>query len=87
VTTASIEELTGRVRALLADSEFKHLVRDVRIEPAYSEDDWEVLRVFLEITDPRRVEVDKASLLIKRIVDSLIEIDDRFPSVRFAEPA
>lgn len=87
MTTATIEELTQRVRALLADSEFRDLVRDVRIEPALSEDDWEVLRVFLQVTDPKKVEVRKASQLIRRIVDSLLEVDDRFPSVRFAEAA
>jgi len=87
LTIASIDELTQRVHALLAESDFKDLVRDVRIEPALSEGDWEVLRVFLQIKDPRKVEVGKANQLISRIVDSLLEVDDRFPSVRFAEAA
>lgn len=87
MTTTSIDELTQRVRALLADSDFKDLVRDVRIEPALSEDDWEVLRVFLQVTDSKKVQVQKASKLIRRTVDSILEVDDRFPSVRFAEAA
>jgi hypothetical protein len=87
LTIASIDELTERVRALLADSDFKDLIGDVRIEPAFSEDDWEVLRVFLQVSDPKKIEVAKASQLIRRIVDSLLEVDDRFPSVRFAEAA
>lgn len=87
MTTATIEELTGRVRALLADSDFKNVIRDVRIEPALSADDWEVLRIYLQLPDARKVDIEKANALISRIVDSLMEIDDRFPSVRFAEAA
>jgi hypothetical protein len=87
VTTATIEEMTDRVRALLADSDLQDTVNGVRIEPALSADDWEVLRVYLQVPDGRKVDVEKASALIRRIVDSLMEIDDRFPSVRFAEAA
>lgn len=87
MSTASIDELTQRVRALLADSEFKDVVGDVRIEPALSENDWEVLRVFLQVSGRKKIDVSKASHLIRRIVDSLLEVDDRFPSVRFAEAA
>ncbi len=87
MTTATIEELTERVRSLLADSDFGNIISGVRVEPALSADDWEVLRVYLQVREARKVDVAKANALIRRIVDSLMEIDDRFPSVRFAEAA
>lgn len=87
MTTATIEELTQRVQIALAESKLRDSVRSVKVEPAFADADWEVLRIYLPLKDERRIDVPEASRLIKAIVNALQEIDDRFPSVRFAEAA
>lgn len=85
--TADIEELTNRVRALVAASKLGPLVKGVEIEPAESSGDQEVLRVHLRLADLEHVSDEDASKIIDQIVDALWDLDDRFPSVWLDEAA
>lgn len=82
----TIENLTDRVRALLAQSALRDRVKGVDIEPIDFEDD-EVLRVTIQVSRPDTVKTEDALQLLRLIHDELSEVDDRFPSIRFAEAA
>jgi hypothetical protein len=85
--TVGLDDLTQRVRQLLADSKLKDLVRGVTIQPATTYGDDDVLRVHIKVAHSDRIATRDASEVIKRIVDELWSMDDRFPSVRFDEAA
>lgn len=85
--TVALEDLAQRVRHLLAESKLKDMVRNVSIEPATTYGDDDVLRVRIQVAHPERVAPGDASELIRKIVDDLWSLDDRFPSVRFDEAA
>jgi hypothetical protein len=82
----AITDLTDRVKALLAQSELSDRVRGVVIEPVDYEDD-EVLRVTIKLSRPDTVKTETALHLLREIHDKLSEVDERFPSIRFAEAA
>ena len=82
----TIEDLTQRVQAVLDRSPLSHRVKGVAIEPVDFDDD-EVLRVTIKVSKPDSVKTEEALLLLQNIHDELSELDDRFPSVRFAEAA
>ncbi len=85
--TATIEEITARVKARLQESGLAPQVRGVSVEPVGTYGDDEVLRVRIRLDHPERIVTKDASILIDQIVDDLWSIDDRFPSVRFDEAA
>ena len=82
----TIADLTARVQALLDQSALSDRVKGVAIEPVDFEDD-EVLRVTIKLSKPDTVETAAALQLLHHIHDELSGLDDRFPSVRFAEAA
>jgi len=86
VSQMTIADLTSRVQALLEKSILKDRVKGVAIEPVEFEDD-EILRITVQLARPDTVETAQALQLLRQIHDELSELDDRFPSVRFAEAA
>jgi hypothetical protein len=82
----TIADLTQRVQAVLERSPLSNRVKGVAIEPVDFDDD-EVLRVTIKVSKPDSVKTEEALLLLQSIHDELSELDDRFPSVRFAEAA
>ena len=87
MATASIEDLMERVRLLLEQSSLRDAFRGVAIEPAHTYGDDEVLRVYIQVAEPDRIPTEDAVAVSRQVVDDLSELDDRFPSVRFAEAA
>lgn len=82
----TIADLTARVQALLERSALRDRVKGVAIEQVDYDDD-EVLRVTIRVAKPETVPTSEALELLRRIHDELSELDDRFPSIRFAEAA
>lgn len=82
----TIDDLTARVQALLQGSALRDRVKGIAIEEVDFDDD-EVLRVTIKVAKPETVATSEALQLLRRIHDELSEVDDRFPSIRFAEAA
>lgn len=86
MTQMTLEDLTQRVRIVLERSALEDRIKGVAIEPTGYEND-DVLRITIRLSKPDTVDTDKALELVRQIHDELSELDERFPSVRFAEAA
>jgi hypothetical protein len=68
-------------------SDFRERVQGVEVE---ADDDGEggtFLRISFQMTRTDQLEWDEVKPLVRAIEDNLATVDERFPSVRFAEAA
>ena len=84
---ADLNELVTRVGAILYDSEMKEAVRSFHLEEGEDYFGSEFLRVIFDMRDDVPVSDDRLDVFARTIEDALIPMDDRFPSVRFADAA
>jgi hypothetical protein len=85
--TAELSDIRDRVAALAKASAVGRRVRDVLVEANEDEEAGDFLRVLIELDDLEQVKVEEVEPLIRLIEDVVGQLDDRYPSVRFAEAA
>ncbi len=88
MTYAALPELKRRVEAVTRKSNLASRIRQVEIE---AEEDVQAgaayLRVSLQLDHTDDLEWDKVEPLVRSIEESVAAIDERFPSVYFADAA
>lgn len=62
-------------------------VADITLEPAEDTDGWEFLRVIVQLKADSNPSDDELLALQDALQDRLIDLDERFPSVRFPNAA
>jgi hypothetical protein len=82
---ADLSELRDRIVDLARDTAVGKLVESVAVEA--DEDDGGFLRVIFQMKDIEKVKAEEVQPLVRSIEDLVAEVDERFPSVRFAEAA
>jgi hypothetical protein len=84
---ASISELRDRIAGVARKSKVGGRVQDVQVEAEEDTPGADFLRVTLSMDHLDDLEVDDLEPLIRLIEDDVAKVDDRYPSVRFAEAA
>jgi len=83
----NIVALEAIVREIAASSPVGDRVRTIELEPAEDDEGRPFLRVVFQIAELDDVSDDELTGLMEQIEDRLENVDDRFPSVRFADAA
>jgi hypothetical protein len=84
---ASIADVEREVEAAVRESAFAQRFRNLTIEAADDGEGGSFLRVSLKLDRTNDLEWDTVKPLVESIRRSVERIDDRFPSVRFADAA
>lgn len=84
---ADLDELRKRVLATARESSLKDQVHDITLESASDDDGSDFLRVFVELKQAEKTPQADLLALLEAIEEMISGIDDRYPSVRFAEAA
>jgi hypothetical protein len=84
---ADVSVLRKRIIDLARTSVVGGRVKDVILETDQDDDGSEFLRVTLEVLPLDDVQDDELVALIESIESAVGEVDERFPSVRFADAA
>lgn len=82
-----LDELRKRVLATARQSSLSEQVHDITLEPASDDDGADFLRVFVELKHAEKTSQADLLALLEAIEEMISGIDDRYPSVRFAEAA
>jgi hypothetical protein len=84
---AELMELRRRIEEVVRSAKkVGRLVQSVDVEAADA-DGSDFLRVVVQVRDIQKLKTDDVLPLLKSIEASVAEVDERFPSVRFAEAA
>lgn len=83
----SLDEVKAQLLAALAGTPLDKLVRDVAVEAVVDQDGIDMLRITLTVHKPNHIDSHEALAVVRRLQDIVLESDDRFPSIRFAEAA
>lgn len=87
MATADLEVLKKRVAEVATGSAIGDTVADIVLEAASDDEAGNFLRIIIEVKNlPKLSAVDAQKLLID-IEDAVSSMDERYPSVRFAEAA
>lgn len=84
---SSIEELKQIVEAAIKSAPASKQIRSVNIEPEVDDEGTEFLRVILGVRDEGQQDEEALEALLEKIEGALLEIDSRYPSVRFQDAA
>lgn len=84
---ADLATLRERVLAAAKGSDVGARVSDVILEPAQDDDGTDFLRVIVQVKDVERAGDEAFEALLERIERAVAELDERYPSVRFADAA
>lgn len=84
---ADLDELRKRVLATARESSLKDQIHDITLESASDDDGSDFLRVFVELKQAEKTPQAELLALLEAIEEMISGIDDRYPSVRFAEAA
>lgn len=84
---AELSELQDRAAELAKRSPVGNRVRNVVVEANEEEETGEYLRVIVELEDIDALPLEDLERLTQAIEDAIAPMDDRFPSVRFADAA
>ena len=82
-----LETLKRVVDETARKSPVGHKVKSVELEPASSGEGDEYLRVMIRLKSTKEADYPELAKLIKAIEDAVGELDERYPSVRFPDPA
>jgi hypothetical protein len=85
--TSDLSELRNRIAKVAKDSHVGKHLQDVHVEAEEDTPGAEFLRVTLSMDHLDDLELDDLEPLIRSIEDDVAKVDDRYPSVRFAEAA
>jgi hypothetical protein len=80
-------ELKCRIEAIIKASPLGSRVTHVDVEPDEDGEGGSFLRVSLQLEHPETLNWDEVEPLISSIEESVAAVDERFPSVRFADAA
>jgi hypothetical protein len=84
---SDLSDIKSRIARLAKKSSVGKRVRNVVVETGDYGDGTEFLRVVLQMRDLDSLEPKQIQPLIQLIEDEVARVDERFPSVRFAEAA
>lgn len=84
---ADFSELKKRVLEVTHDSPVGERIKNVILEADRDDDGSDFLRVILEVSSLDEVEDSDLVPVIESIETAILDVDDRFPSVRFADAA
>jgi len=84
---ATVADLARRIEEVSRSSALGPRVRQVEVEAEDSVEGGAFLRVLLHFEHPDELEWTQAEPLVRSIEDAVAELDERFPSVRFADAA
>jgi hypothetical protein len=84
---ADLAVLRERVLAAARSTDVGTQVADVTLEPAQDDDGADFLRVIVQVTDVEKGGDEAFEALLERIEGAVAELDERYPSVRFADAA
>jgi hypothetical protein len=85
--TADLRKLRDRIAGLARKSEVGERLRNVTVEPDDYGEGTAYLRIEIQLADLENVKSTQVEPLVESIEDVVSKVDDRFPSVRFAEAA
>lgn len=85
--SADLSELTTQITSIAKHSPLGERVMDVVVEAEDDADGSDFLRVILRMRDLDNLEPEEVEPLVTSIEDAVALIDERFPSVRFADAA
>ncbi len=83
---APVADLTRIIQQISRGSDFGPRFHGVIVEPADDGLGGEFLRVSLRFDKTRDLTWETVKPLVTAIEDAVLEIDERFPSVRFPDP-
>jgi hypothetical protein len=84
---ADLSVLRDRVLATAKSSQVAGRIADVVLEPAQDDEGTEFLRVIVQVKEPEKAADEAFEELMERIEATVAELDERYPSVRFADAA
>lgn len=84
---ANLVQLRDLIANIARESSLGERVRDVVVEAEGDSPGTEFLRVILEMNNLDGLRFDDIKPLLTTIEDAVARVDERFPSVRFAEAA
>lgn len=84
---ADLAQLRDLIAGIARKSSLGERVRDVVVEAEGDTPGTEFLRVILEMNNLDGLQFDELKPLLTAIEDAVAHVDERFPSVRFAEAA
>ncbi len=84
---AEISELKRRVEAIAMKSNLAPRIRQVEIDSDEDPEGGPYLRVLLQLDHTDDLEWNEVEPLVRSIEDSVAAVDERFPSVYFADTA
>jgi hypothetical protein len=80
-------QLKDRVRGAIQSSAIRGRIGDIVLEADRDDDGTDFLRVILEVRALEEVEDADIEALVESIEKAIGDVDERFPSVRFADAA
>jgi hypothetical protein len=84
---ATLSELADRIRQVAEAASIGAQVRGVSVAANDDEAAGDYLQVVIRLTDLAKLKFEDVRPLLRSIEDAVAEVDDRFPSVRFADAA
>jgi hypothetical protein len=84
---ADFSVLKKRVEDVTHDSPVGNRIKKIVLEADRDDEGSDFLRVILEVTSLDDVKIEDLEPVVESIETALLELDDRFPSVRFADAA
>lgn len=84
---SDLADLKDRIADLVKRSPLAKRARGISIESVESADGGDFLRVTVKVKGSDTLRYRQVAPLMKSIEDTVAEIDERFPSVRFQEAA
>lgn len=84
---ADLAELERRIEAISKNSAFGSRVKQVEVEADEDGEGGAFLRVLLHLDHSEGLDWDQVEPLVRSIEESVAAVDERFPSIRFADAA
>lgn len=82
-----LSELREQALDAVRSTETAHDVADITLEQGEDNDGWQFLRVMVQLKAEAKPTDDDLLALQDAVQDRLIDLDERFPSVRFPDAA
>jgi hypothetical protein len=84
---SDLSELQSRISDIVERSSLRKRARGVSVEAEESIEGGDFLRVIVKLKGSEKLRYRQVAPLLKSIEQSVAEVDERFPSVRFREAA
>jgi len=87
VMNTSVEDLESIVSDTIRGGALAKDIQEVRVEPGVDADGNEILRVLVQMKREQEDTDEELESLLEKIEAAILEIDERYPSVRFLDAA